>query len=115
LKSRHERRFWFKLARSLGMSVYEAQHRISSREFAEWLAYDRFDPIGGLRDDARAGIIAATIANCNRGKGQRAFTAADFMPEYEGNAMTRKQTPDEIQARFRLFAEAHNARLKGGA
>ncbi len=95
------------------MSVYEAQHRISSHEFAEWLAYDRYDPLGGFREDARAGTIAATIANCNRGKSQRAFTAADFMPKFEGQSMSRRQSPDEMAARMKLFADAHNARLKG--
>jgi len=33
--------------------------------------------------DFLAGIVAATIANVNRGKAQKAFKPEDFMPKYE--------------------------------
>lgn len=33
--------------------------------------------------DFRAGVIAATVANCNRKKGSKAFKATDFMPNYQ--------------------------------
>lgn len=47
---------------------------------ADWLAYAEIEPFGDFRADVRAGIVASTIANVHRGKGQRAFGAADFMP-----------------------------------
>lgn len=56
---------------------------ISSRDFAEWLAYSRLEPWGEERDDLRMGIIAATIANANRGKNQKAYKPADFIPDFE--------------------------------
>jgi hypothetical protein len=39
---------------------------ISSPQLSELLAYDLLDPIGSERDDLRAGIIAAQIANSGR-------------------------------------------------
>ncbi len=56
---------------------------ISSRDFAEWMAYSRLEPWGEERDDLRMGIIASTIANANRGKGQKPFTPQQFMPDFE--------------------------------
>ena len=54
---------------------------MSSREFTEWAAYDKLDPIGGVRGDIQAGIVAATVYNSNRGKG-KVLSAKDFMPKF---------------------------------
>jgi len=67
---------------------------ISSRDFAEWIAYSRLEPWGEERDDLRMGIIASTIANANRGKGQKAYTPQQFMPQFE------QETEEEAQARL---------------
>jgi hypothetical protein len=58
---------------------------LSASEFAEWLAYNAIDPIGPERADLNAGIIASVIANVNRDprKQMTAYTAADFMPNYD--------------------------------
>ena len=87
------------------MSVAQAQREIDAREFATWMAYARVEPFGEERADLRAGIVAATIANANRGKGIKAFEPADFMPTFESK---RKQTADEMQSRMFQFAELHN-------
>jgi hypothetical protein len=57
---------------------------MSSREFAEWIAYYRLEPFGETRADLRAAIVACTIANANRNpkKQRRPFKPADFMPEF---------------------------------
>lgn len=40
-------------------------------------------PFGEERADLRAGIVSATIANCNRAsKDAKAFSPSDFMPEF---------------------------------
>ena len=44
----------------------EAQRCISSREFAEWMAYYRIDPFGPVRGDLQAGIVASTLVNLFR-------------------------------------------------
>jgi hypothetical protein len=53
---------------------------IPDRLLAEWIAYYQIEPFGVEKEDFRAGIIASTIANVNRQKGQKAFTPKDFMP-----------------------------------
>ncbi len=58
-------------------------NRISSRELAEWWEYYQLEPFGEERADLRNGIVAATIANVNRGKGKRAKKPQDFMPKFE--------------------------------
>jgi hypothetical protein len=57
---------------------------IGSREFSEWMAYFRLEPFGAEREDMRAGIIAATIANANRDpkKRPKPFTPGDFMLKF---------------------------------
>ena len=71
---------------------------ISSRDFAEWMAYSRLEPWGEERADLRAGIVASTIANSNRGKGQKPFKVADFLPSFEPES--------EEEAAARLMARA---------
>jgi hypothetical protein len=57
--------------------------RVTATELAEWAAYERVaGPLGAPRADLQAGIIAATVANANRGKG-RAAIPADFIPEWD--------------------------------
>lgn len=67
------------------MTVSELLNRISSRELAEWQAYDQIDPIGEARADLRAGIVASTVANVNRDpkKRTRPYKPADFMPDFD--------------------------------
>ena len=56
---------------------------ISSRQFAEWMAYAQLEPFGEERDDLRMGIVASTIANVNRGKDKKPYKPSDFMPSFE--------------------------------
>ena len=75
------------------MTIAETYARISDKEFMEWMAFDRLDPIGPDRGDLHAGIIASTVANVNRGKDSQPFDAADFMPEF---GPKRKQDENEM-------------------
>ena len=45
------RRFLFKLAGHLGMTVRQISDEMSADELMEWLAFDQLDPIGGQRQD----------------------------------------------------------------
>jgi len=94
------------------MSVAAAQHQISSREFAEWLAFDRIDPIGDERGDLQAATVAAAVTAPHMGRGRR-VTARDFMPDFEQEHKP-KQTADQMQALMRQFAVTHNARIARG-
>ncbi len=52
----------FKLAGHLGKTVGELERTLTAREFAEWQAYDRLDPIGGYRGDIQSAVIACAMA-----------------------------------------------------
>lgn len=48
------------------------------------MAYYKLEPFGPLREDLRAGTVAAIIANANRDpKKSSPYSADDFFPEYE--------------------------------
>ncbi len=66
------------------MSVAEAQQRISSREFAEWMAFDRVEPIGGRRGDYQTAMLAALLANIYRDPKahRRPYAVQDFVPQW---------------------------------
>jgi len=68
----------------------------------EWIAFHSLEPWGEERADLRAAIVASTIANVNRAKGQPAFKVADFMPEFDRAA--RRQTPEQMQMILRSMA-----------
>lgn len=88
------------------MPVCEMLDRIPSRELTEWQAYERVaGPLGPARADVQAAIVAATVANANRGKGKPA-TPADFVPEWDHKPT---QTVDEMLQ----IAYALNAALGG--
>lgn len=54
---------------------------MDSREFAEWMAFARLEPIGERRGDWQAAAIAVTIANANRDtkKRKEPFAVSDFL------------------------------------
>ena len=78
------RRFAFRLALALGQPNPDAMlARLPHRVWQEWQVFAALEPFGEERADLRAGIVAATIANClARGKGKPAFKARDFMPQF---------------------------------
>lgn len=71
---------------------------MTSAQLSEWMAFYRLEPWGEERADLRAGIVASTIANSNRGKGQKPFKPQQFMPDFEPET--------EEQAAARLMARA---------
>ena len=46
----------------MGKTVGELERTMTAREFAEWQAYDRLDPIGGYRGDIQAAVVACAMA-----------------------------------------------------
>lgn len=92
------------------MSVARAQQEISSKEFSEWVAYNKIDPFGQDRNDLGAAIISATVCNVNRSKGSRPYKPADFMPDF-GNQKRAEQTCEQQIAMLKNFAKKHNRKL----
>lgn len=84
------------------MTVAELGARMSSAEFAEWMAYAALEPFGPQRDDVRAGTVAATLANIHRDRKARPspFTSEDFFPSEE----VPEETEDDKLARLKNMA-----------
>jgi hypothetical protein len=53
---------------------------LTSRQIAEWHAFYNLEPFGWREEWRRVAMIAAVIANVNRGKATRPFRESDFMP-----------------------------------
>jgi len=92
----------------MGKSVYECQECVSAHEFGEWYEYYKLDPFGELRADIRNAQLTAVFANAFRGKGQRAFTPADFMLRF-GFDEVEAVDPKMLVAKFRRLTLEHNA------
>ncbi|MBT8199580.1 MAG: DUF4035 domain-containing protein [Acidimicrobiia bacterium] len=63
----------------MGKTVEQLQAEITSREFAEWIAYDRLEPIGDDRSDHMIAQLTAILANIHRRPGTKAYTVTDFL------------------------------------
>ena len=85
------------------MTVRELLARVDSLELAEWMQFYGESPFGDERNDLQAGIIAATIANVNSGKG-KAFQPIDFMPY---SAENKHQTQDDMKSILNIMAGNH--------
>lgn len=82
----------------------EAQARCDAREFVEWIAIYRQDPWSEERADARAAIVAATIANVNRPKGRRPHRMQEFMLQYK--RPRKRQSMAEMKSILMAAAQA---------
>ncbi len=89
----------------MGCTVRELLQRCDSRELSEWAAYHSIEPIGGVRADLQAGIVASTIANVNRGKNSKPFSPIDFMPVGKEK---EEQTEDDMKAVMMSLAKTQN-------
>lgn len=60
-------------------SVTQCQDNISSKEFAEWIAYSRLEPFGADLFQVYFGTVAAAITNTTRSKkNDKIFQWHDF-------------------------------------
>lgn len=92
------------------MSVARCQREVSSREYAEWWANQKFDPIGAARDDYRIATLTSLVYNAVKKPRSRATTAQDWMPQFDGE--TRRQSPMEMRAQLMLVMKVQNSKLK---
>jgi len=95
MKSRPERKFWFRLARQIGgCTVRELQTRMDSREFTEWMIFDRMEPGEPTQSALQSASICAWIHAANKGKDAESPPLEDFMvkirePETRQSRMQR--------------------------
>lgn len=66
------------------MTVSQLSSEMTSQELTEWMAYDRFDPIGGFRQDLQtAHLLYAKLGGEDK-------SISDFLP-VDPNPMTDEQ------------------------
>jgi hypothetical protein len=84
---------------------------ISSHELTEWQALEKLEgPLYGTRrEDLRAGVIAATVANVFRGKQDRALSPEDFVLVF---SEVEEQTVEDQFAVLRAAAIAAKKRAE---
>lgn len=68
----------FRLSLAWGIPVTEIEHTVAYRELQQWQQYWMQEPWGTWRDNAHAGLIAATIANAFRADKRQSFSMEDF-------------------------------------
>lgn len=67
------------------------------RQRADWLALGRLEPLGPVRSDLQAAIVAATVANAAPVRKRHSFSPAEFMP------FQRKAAGTDLGGRIRAF------------
>lgn len=93
------------------MSVKRCMREVDSPEFAEWMAYSTHEPFGPEREDQRAGMIAALIANVNRDTKKRSepYDVEDFFPRYVSSTAQEATAPVDLETKIKSWAAAMNA------
>ena len=71
------------------------------------MAYATLEPFTWDADYLGHAITAATVANANRGKDQKAYSVEDFMPNFEKQNQTPEQMK-QIAAMWTAINEAEN-------
>lgn len=92
--------FWFRLAALFGCTVGEAQQRVDSREFAEWMAAARIQSLGD-RAEWSIARLGAVVAAAHGGKLDESWFLWDAPPK-------RPKSGKQMEALFRQFAAVHN-------
>jgi hypothetical protein len=90
----------------LHCSVREAQERIDSREFAEWIAEYSLEPWGEVRTDLMIAQLCAIMVNAWRGKQTKAVKAIDFMPRFDPRESNKLTTAAQIAVFFQSMVQA---------
>lgn len=88
------------MAESIGCTVQEAKERVSPQEFLDWLTFWETHPT--IRDHMNvcSANIAHTIANCMRGKRQKALSLSKFLVDYE---KAKKKSPKQVAKTLSSF------------
>lgn len=79
---------------------------LSSKQLTDWIAYSLLEPFGSRREDARAGTIAATVVNMQKGKNAQSVSANDFFPEFTPSKEKEDQSKKAILAQQSFFAQS---------
>ncbi len=104
---------WFTIASIIGCSVNEAQQRVDSREFCEWVVYLRNHPLVGDRVDLNGALVASTLVNINRDtkKKPKPYSIQDFLLKYRKEPK-KVSDPSVIRNKVSTFLEMIGAKKK---
>lgn len=80
--------------------------KLTSRQFAEWVAYYSIHPFGDDIDHYQLAVVASELTNRWRGKGEERSEPEDFIPGYK----KPPQTGDEMNAILNQAIQASNGR-----
>lgn len=83
------RKFRFRLALALKMTVAELESRMTEGEFNEWAKYYSLEPFGEERADLRNALLCEVIARCNGAKGVKLTDFLLFHEEIKDDLDTR--------------------------
>lgn len=76
---------------ALGMPRSEMLERMSSAEISEWMAFYTLEPFGSEASYIGHAIVAATVANRHRNKGEKAHKMTEFIPDFRKKAQSVDQ------------------------
>jgi len=94
--------FLLTLALRLGMTLHDLRERMSADELLLWMAYDRESPLGDVRGDIQASIIAASAFQAQGAK----VTALDLLPKWRVVAeveLDEDQQADQGEELFKRY------------
>lgn len=86
----------------------ELKATVSHAELVDWAEYYGIEPWGGAPADLRAGIVAATLANCHLRVGADPLTPLDFMPRVKAD-LDAAQAPQPDQPEKPITPAEHAA------
>jgi hypothetical protein len=86
------------------MSVEECQRKISSAEFAEWIAYERISPTDPERQDLRIALLCFHLVHLLGDTKGKNFKITDFLLDFDGTRVAL--TDEEKRERSRNFWRA---------
>jgi hypothetical protein len=91
---------------------------MSSREFSEWLMYERIDPGEPDRGDYQTAMLASVVANSIKqifGRHGKLIPMEDFLLRFDDalvEEVPRKKSPAEIKAKLLIWKGMHEQRKK---
>ena len=99
------------LALRLGMTLHDLREQMSAEELMLWVAYDRQSPIGDIRGDIQASIIAASTLQAQGAK----VTTSDMMPQWAQEKVLpvdEELEAAEGEASFRAYLEKNSCAVE---
>lgn len=109
---------WFRLARDLGYPVAVLRAIMPYSEFLAWQAWYEAEPRGDERDDWRAALQSAVLANLHRDakKKKTAYSPQDFLLQFAAKEKSQEgeQSPQATRALVEMLAAAYGGRIEIG-